>query len=196
MSAPAIALLALLCVAVTVLSAAFIVLSRRIESVLTRVETWLAVPPLQAPGLQLGSHIHRFTALRQSGQLLSDLDLRGHVSVVLFMKADCVVCRSLAHQLSRKELDALGIGSTTYVIVRDEHERDALSLDPDLEIVFQEDGIVSWAFRSTATPQAFVVDENGIVAATGFPNSMSHLDALVTHARESPSRPVRAAAGH
>ena len=195
MSAPTIALLALLCVAVTVLSAAFIMLSRRIEGVLNRVEAWLAVPPLRTPGLQPGSRIHRFTALHQNGQLLSDLDLRGRVNVVLFMKADCAVCRELAHQASRKKLDALGIGSMTYVIVSDERERDALALDPELEIVFQADGVVSWAFRSTATPQAFVIDEHGLVASTGFPNSVSQLDALITHARESPSPPVSAAAG-
>jgi peroxiredoxin len=182
MSAPWIVLVILLSVTVMVLAGAFVVLSRRIESVLERAETWLAAPHLRPPGLQPGSRVHSFTALRQHGHPLSDLDLRGRMSVLLFMKADCVVCRSLSRQLTRQALDAIGIGSTTYVVVRDEREGEALALDPQLEIAFQENGTVSWAFRSSATPQAFVVDADGIVAASGFPNSVEDLRELVRHA--------------
>jgi hypothetical protein len=191
MSAPWIALVIFLALAVTVLAAAFVILSRRVESVLQRTEAWLAAPRPRPPGLQPGTRVHSFTALRQDGRPLSDLDLRGGMSVMLLMKADCAACRSLSRQLSRHALDELGIGSTTYVVVRDQHEGDALALDPRLEIAFQEDGTVSWAFRSSATPQAFVVDGHGIVAATGFPNSVDDLRALVQAASsQAPPRDV------
>lgn len=105
------------------------------------------------------------------------------------MKADCVVCRSLSRQLSRDALDALGIGSTTYVVVGDEGERNALALDPELEIAFQDEGTVSWAFRSSATPQAFVVNGEGIVTATGFPNALKDLRELIRRANDPPIPP-------
>jgi len=182
MSAPWIVLLALLSVSVAALAAAFAVLTRRIESVLERAETWLATPTLRPPGLQPGTLVHAFTALRQNGQPLTDQDLRGRAYVLLFMKTNCTACRSLSRQLSRPALDVLGIGSTTHVVVRDQHERDALALDPALEIAYQANGTVSWAFRSSATPQTFVVDGDGIVVATGFPNSLEDLGELVRQA--------------
>jgi hypothetical protein len=184
MSAPWIAVVALLSLVVAGLTTAFVVLSRRIESVLARVETWLATPQLRPPGLRPGTRIHSFAALRQNGQPLSDLDLRGKMTAILFVKADCAVCRGLSRELSRHALDEVGIGSTTYVVVRDENERNALALDPELEIAFQEDGTVAWAFRSSATPQAFVVDRDGVVLATGFPNRLDDLRKLIQHATE------------
>lgn len=179
MSGPWIAVVAVLSIVVALLAVGFVALSKRVENVLHRVETWLAAPQLRPPGLQPGSHVHSFSALRQDGQPLTDRHLRGRQSIILFMKADCVVCRSLARRLSRQALDSLGIGSTTWVVVRDARERDAVALDPQLQILFQEDGTVSWAFRSSATPQAFVVNGDGLIAATGFPNDLNDLRELV-----------------
>lgn len=182
MTDPWIAAVALLSVVTAGLAVAYVVLSSRIGAVLTLVEARLASPDLKPPGLQPGEHVQRFSALRQNGVPLTDRDLLGGISVVLFLKADCVVCRALSRQLTTDKLETLGVASGTYVVVRDGEERDALALDPKLEIVFQEDGTVAWAFRSSATPQAFVVDADGVVAASGFPNSLDSLDRLIRRA--------------
>lgn len=175
-------LLIVLMVAVGALAAAFLRLSRRIESVLARTEAWLTSPQVRPPGLKPGDHVRSFSAQQHDGRPFSDRDLEGGVSVVLFMKADCVVCRALARDLSPRTLDRLGLGSRTYVVVRDRSERDALALDPGAQVVYQEDGTMSWAFRSSATPQAFVVGSDGVVAASGFPNSAQDLRRLVVQA--------------
>lgn len=175
MSGPWASAVVVLALVVALLAIAMFVLTRRVAGVLTRVEAWLTAPELRPPGLQPGARVQAFSALRQDGRPLRDADLRGDAHIVLFMKSDCVACRALARQLSRSALDGLGIGRRTYVVVRDERERDQLGLDRDLEIVFQDDGVIAWAFRSSATPQAFVVDDGGLVTATGFPNAIDHL---------------------
>jgi hypothetical protein len=193
MSAPWIVVIVLLSVAVTALAAAFLTLRRRIVDVLERAETWLATPDLRPPGLQPGNPVGAFRAVRQSGEPLSDLDLRRSASLLILMKAECAVCRSLARELTPRALETLGLGPHAYVVVRDERERDALALDSDLQIVFQQDRAVSWAFRSSATPHAFVVNGDGLVAATGFPNSVDDLRDLV---RSTVGRPSQAAPTH
>lgn len=161
------------------LAIAFLVMGRRIAAVLGIVESWLAAPELRPPGLQPGDRIHPFTAMRHDGTPFRDVDLHGTPHLILFMKSDCTACRGLSRQLSRSALDALGAGEMSYVVLRDEHERDLLELDPRLQTVYQADGVMSWAFRSNATPQAFVIDGRGLVTATGFPNAIEHVTALL-----------------
>lgn len=182
MSAAWVAVVVTLSIAVAALTVAFVIHARKVTVVLDRVDAWLARPDVRPPGLQPGSRVLPFTALKQDGRSFSDRDLIGQRSMVLFMKSECVTCRRLAQQLSRRALDALAIGDTTYVVLRDEYERDALALDGALEIAFQADGVVAWAFRSSATPQAFVVNDNGIVTASGFPNTLEQMQALFRRA--------------
>lgn len=174
-------LVAVLFALVAALAVSYIHMARRVVGVLERADAWLSAPQVRPPGLQPGSHVNRFHAIRQTGEPFSELDLAGTRSVVMFMKADCVVCRVLSLALSPGALASIGVDNT-YVVVRDSNDRDALGLDEGLEILFQEDGTISWAFRSSATPQAFVVDEESIVLATGFPNSVEDLRALVASA--------------
>lgn len=182
MSAPWAALVLALAAAVIALSAAFIALSRRIAPVLSRTEAWLATPRVRPPGLGVGARVHSFTALRPDGSSFSEQDLLGRTSVVVFVKADCAICRRLSSKLTRTRLDTLARGVPTYVVVRDRQEQDALALDPNLNLIYQEDGTASWAFRSSATPQAFVLNPEGIVAAVGFPNSLRDLGDLISSA--------------
>ena len=180
------ALIVVLLVCVATLSVGYVLLSQRVVAVLSRMEAWLVTPHLRPPGLGAGARVHSFTAVRQDGVTVNEQILLGHPSVVLFVKADCAICRKLSRRLTRRRLDDLTLGGPVYVVVRNEQERDALALDPGLHILFQEDGTVSWAFRSTATPQAFLIDADGIVVAVGFPNSLRDLKQLVTGAPGEP----------
>lgn len=172
------AVIAILVIAVMTIAVLLMIVLRRIESVLSRVDGWLATPEVRPPGLQPGTRVHPFAAERQDGRPFSDEDLLGTRQMVIFMKADCLACRGLARELTRPALDTIALGDRVHIVVRDAHERDRLGLDPSVDIVFQHDGVLAWAFRSSATPQAFVINEDGVIAAAGFPAGVDNVREL------------------
>lgn len=180
-----------LAVAVVTLGIGFALLASRMSAVLARTEAWLTSPAVRPPGLQAGSQVHPFTAVLRSGQRVSELDLLGRETIFLFVKAQCGICRRLARSLTHQHLESLDLGARVYVVVRDEEERRALALDPTLDILFQDDGTVAWAFRSSATPQAFLVNPAGVVLGSGFPNTPHDLLELENESRGGRRHPLR-----
>lgn len=189
-------LVVVLAVAVVTLGIGLAFLASRMSAVLGRTEAWLTSPAVRPPGLQAGSRVHPFTAVLRSGERVSELDLLGRETLFLFVKAQYGICRHLARSLTHQRLEALDLRARVYVVVRDEEERRALALDPTLDILFQDDGTVAWAFRSSATPQAFLVNAAGIVLGSGFPNAPHDLLELENEgSRRTPPPAAESAVG-
>jgi thiol-disulfide isomerase/thioredoxin len=107
--------------------------------------------------------------------------LRGEPSLVLFLSSTCAPCKELARQL-RRPVAAETVGARLVVVVRDEHEAHALELT-GVEVVYQPDFALSRAFETSATPHAFAIDADGIVAGSSTPNTLGRLRELGDVAR-------------
>lgn len=179
-------------IAFVVLAAAVIVnlvvvvgLLRRISSVLEGAERALAqsVGTLDVPGgvplLGRASPFHVYTL---DGLRISSDDLLKEITILLFMEAGCQPCRELSSQLHP---GGDGLDETPLVIViPDTDAREDLKLDgAQLRIVLQPDRAASRAFRTEATPYAFVVYPGGVVLDRLVPRSWADLRLLARRQR-------------
>jgi thiol-disulfide isomerase/thioredoxin len=135
-----------------------------------------ALPEYGPGGLPIGAQIPPFEATTADGAPFTEADLRGRTSLVLFLSSGCSPCRTLADDLNGNT-DALG--PDLLVVLNDPSELLELGLADEIPILYQPDSVVSRAFDTTATPHAFVVDHQGVVTASGTPNSLRQLRQLV-----------------
>lgn len=143
---------------------------RRAAVILNSVEERLSAetPP---PGLRSGSHVPFFTAVSADGNSIPARELLQGRVVILFLRQSCFVCRTLAAELSPMRYAQL------VVVLRDSREREVLSIPDDVPVIFQPDGAVAFAFKTGATPHAFLVEDEYVVHAL-FPNSLADLQEL------------------
>lgn len=159
---------------------------RRVAVVLEAAEGRLRELPAPGPGgLPIGAAVPPFAASTANGSAFSDADLRGKISLVLFLSSGCPPCGVLADELS----DAEAIpGTRLLVVLNDRSECLELGLSSALPIAYQRNGEVSRAFQTTATPHAFLVDSRGVILASGTPNSRKALRDLVEESLEGGDR--------
>jgi hypothetical protein len=156
---------------------------RRLSPVLARVEILLRDGARSPMGLPVGSSVPAFTVNTESGTRLADEDLANGRWLVLFLSDHCAPCRALAQDLSASER-WLEIPARVAVVVAGPEEGAELAIPADLTLVAKDGRRLVDAFASTATPQAFAV-ENGIVVGV---NHHDSVDALVALFGDDPSR--------
>lgn len=175
MSLPWIIAFALLTLCVLVTAALVLGTLRRISGVLEQAEVRLRDVTLMGgsgpAGLEPGASLPTFRAETLDRDLVTDADLRGAPAVLLFLSSDCPPCRALAHELRRRS----DVGIHLYVVLGRIDEARELRLTGLENILLQGDGQLSQAFKTRATPHAFVFDAAGALVAAGTPNTYDHL---------------------
>jgi peroxiredoxin len=178
------AALALLVALLTVLVLGLI---RRSALLIERVEARLAhADDTEIGGLATGEVVPGFSARTVDGEVVTNHDLDGSLSIVLFLSASCVACRKLNDDLVSGSAPQLG--ARLVVVTDDPHQARAFAEASHVEVLLRGDGAVARAFESFATPQAFVLDESRRVLASGTPNEWEQLRQLLLEGQEGGGR--------
>jgi thiol-disulfide isomerase/thioredoxin len=149
---------------------------RRVSIALETAEGRLRELPAPGPGgLRVGATVPPFVASRADGQEFTEDDLRGGVSLVLFLASGCPPCRTLAADLNQNPDE---VYPRLFVILSNESEFIELGLIEAVPVVYQRDGAVARAFQTAAAPHAFLVNRDCTVIASGTPNSIAGLRRL------------------
>lgn len=154
---------------------------RRVSEVLERSAAAVSVDDL-AIGAPLLSVIRPFE--------VSDADgvrypfpgfVQGH-ALILFIGTDCPACDMLLEQMA--DVGASVDDMPLFVIGEGAGEHEwRTGAPPGLHVLYQRDGEATEAFDNRATPQAYVVDEHGVVLERRVPGSLAHLRDMAMHQR-------------
>jgi len=157
---------------------------RRIAPLLERAESHLAASSGAAGrlGLEPGVPVPKFQVATVEGATVTDADLRGKTSIVLFIRRGCPACAPLIDQLKGGEAAKLGI--QLVVAAEEESLAEELASAEAVTAIAQPDRSLANAFQTNATPHAFAVATSGVVAESGFPNSVEQLEVLAALVRE------------
>lgn len=161
----------ILCMAVIALAVIVLGLLRQVTPVLERA----AGPDLLTMGPAVGRPLPHFAAAGTDGIMITDAQLRGRPAVLLFLSQGCGPCEILAQEMHSADLGPL---AGQLVIVTGSGGPQALRIPAGLAILTEQDGQVSDALSVSGTPFAIVVDPDGIVKATGIPNTVGELEEL------------------
>jgi peroxiredoxin len=157
---------------------------RRISLVLERAESHLAATSgaVGPGGLEPGSPLPRFEVATVEGATLTDADLRGKASIFVFVRRGCPACLPLIDQLKGGEAARLGL--QLVAVAEEEALADELASAAGVTAIPQPDRSLASAFQTTATPHAFAITASGLIAESGFPNSVEQLEVLAELVRE------------
>lgn len=124
-----------------------------------------------------------FEAIDVNGSFVTDVEPPR--AVVLFLGVDCPPCQRLVRDIRLRGVASADMPHELIVVLSDPSEAVALRLEeePGVQVLFQRDRSLSRAFETTVTPHAFVV-EKGRVLASGTPNSLEGIRALVARVEE------------
>jgi hypothetical protein len=178
MTAPWILVLCFLSTCVLLIALVVLGALRRINAVLEQAEARLrdlpAAPSPGPGGLELGATLPSFQADRLGDALVTDEELRGNPATILFLSASCPPCAALARDLRRHP----SRDESVYVVVTEPNDAEELRLTEAQQVLIQREGQLSEAFKTTATPHAFVFNGAGVLVAAGTPNSGAALRRL------------------
>lgn len=160
----------ILCVAVIALAVIVLGLLRQVTPALARA----AGPDPLAMGPAKGKPLPHFAAAGADGIMITDAQLRGRPAVLLFLSQGCGPCEVLAQEMRGTDLGRLA----GRLIVVTGSGSDALGIPAGLTILTEQDKQVSDALSVSGTPFAIAVDPDGIVRATGIPNTVGQLEEL------------------
>jgi hypothetical protein len=167
---------------------------RRIAPIVELAQSVIESGGVDLAGLPVGSVVPPFVAYAAEGSLISSTELLDDGVLLLFLSVACSPCRSLARELSAA--DATIVDDVPLVAVLAEGtDASELGLSQSVTVVYQRDRGVSHALRNVSTPQAFLIDRNGVVVASGIPNSLLNLEALAAQMRGGDARDVTSLAG-
>jgi hypothetical protein len=132
-------------------------------------------------GLPAGMIVPAFTAETISGATLTDRDLGGRATAILFLSRTCPSCEQMFRDLAAGHVPDLGV---SLVAVVDEQNAVELSAaeDAGVPVISQRRGSISAVFESDRVPHCFVLDEDAVVRATGSPGSWTDVLDLVSAA--------------
>jgi len=176
MSAPWIALVVVLWLAVVVLTVIVLGLIRRVD----RLEGLPTRPGRFTPS-QLGPAIGSRPPAVAGYELLTGAQPR--VSrLVLFLSSTCGACRRLTDELRSRALGEPGgfswLGDAELVLVSDAAGASAIA-DIVTEIVVETDGALSTSWGIPGTPYAVAIDARGHVGASAFVSTLAQLRELI-----------------
>lgn len=175
MSGPWIASFVTLAVLVLACAALVLGLLRRIVAVLEAMEAQSTTSPFVSGfgSLNAGDSVPPFTLIDGRGKSVPLADLITEPSVLLFLERDCEPCQLLVDELLRYELGTLH--PRLFVILDESESALAAKLTGAANVLFQTDHQAARSLRSTARPQAFALDRDGIVISQTIPNTADHL---------------------
>jgi hypothetical protein len=126
-------------------------------------------------GAPPGTSVPPFDARSPSGEIVPSRQLFHRRLVCVFFAAGCAPCKMLLSELAVSSWN----GDAPLVVFTDDaSDVRYASLPPNVAVLEQLDGTASKAFRSNAFPQAFAVDEQGVIVAVAVPNSLEELRIL------------------
>jgi hypothetical protein len=127
-------------------------------------------------GAPPGTEIPHFVAEDPSGRLVSWSELLGRPRLCIFVAAGCPPCKTLVAELAGHPGD---LARFSPILFTDDLNRPELASLPDaVTLLKQLDGAASSAFENRAFPQAFAVDEAGVVRGVAIPNTVADLRSL------------------
>jgi len=135
-------------------------------------------------GLPPGKEAPGFALPDVSGREISLGDFRGRQLLLVFTQSGCGPCHDIAPELNRLH-DA---GEYQVLVVNNGEPNESHAWAEEIEarfpIVTQEDWSVSKKYQVFATPYAFVVDAQGVIAAKSVASSPQYLRYLFDAARK------------
>lgn len=103
------------------------------------------------------------------------------MAIVLFLDARCSACADLVAAIEEGHVAEL---SAPLIVVSDEVEAARrLRRSADATVLVDAERSIANVFKNTISPHVFVVDEYGVVVATGTPNRWNELESLVATSR-------------
>jgi hypothetical protein len=187
-TAPWIAAFVALWILVLILGLLVLGTLRRLMPLMERFEAGLSVGATSPSprGLSPGTVVPPFRAQEIGGAVLTDADLRGSTSIVLFLGSSCRACERFIRDLARGRVPAL---EARLVPVADETDMAReLARSEDTTVLVDEHRALARVFESEATPHAFVVGEDGGVLASGTPNDWNRVRDLLARAQKGGGR--------
>lgn len=159
-------------------------LLRRIAAILPEVEDHLrtTVPQLSLQeGLRPGNVAPTFDAITADGTVLHSSEFSGVPRIALLLDMMCGACHKLINELVASRWSG-NSASRGYRRLRG--ARCLIPTNDNTIALRQVDGTVSAAFRSSITPQAFGINSDDVVIATGIVGSVDALTRLAQRALE------------
>ena len=142
-----------------------------------RVEQLEAITPsrLGRSGLKLGRKAPDFVLPSVEGAEMALHDWTGRKLLLVFMRPGCQPCNDIVPELNRLwregDLQILAITSGNLETSR----KWALQVGACFHVVVQEDYRVSRRYEVFATPFAFLIDEQGMIASKGLVTKAQHI---------------------
>jgi peroxiredoxin len=129
-------------------------------------ERSLAESRLEREGLEPGTPAPHFSLPDLSGETVSLADFRGRRVLLVFSDPSCGPCNAVADDLAAldRERDDMAIVAVSRGEL-EENRRKAVEHAVDFPVVIQNGWRVSKQYGIFATPVAFLIDENGVIAA-------------------------------
>ena len=126
-------------------------------------------------GLPPGSAAPDFTLLGTDDREISLSDFAGRPLLLVFTQSGCGPCHDIAPELNR--LHDAGEYQILVVNNGELHETQAWSdeMQARFSLATQQDWSLSKKYRVFATPYAFVIDEQGVIAAKGIASTPLYL---------------------
>jgi len=179
--------------AVVVLGFLVLGLIRQLALLRWRLEQLSATTPsrIGRDGLRLGTRAPAFTLERVGGGTFGLGELAGRRHLVVFTQPGCGPCSRVMPALNALERK----GETQVVAVCEGDPEETAAWVEEHAATFpvlrQERREVSRRYEVLATPFAFLIDEEGVVAAKGIVNDDQHVRFLLESARDRARREPR-----
>jgi peroxiredoxin len=163
-----------------------------------RMEQLEATMPsrLGRSGLKPGKKAPAFALKSVVGPEVSLSDFAGRKVLLVFVQTGCGPCTSIAPDLNRVQR-----GGKVQVLCVNNADMEAArtwtsEAEAEFPVLVQEKWSVSKRYEVMATPFAFLVDENGIIASRGTIGSKQHLRFVLDGRREGAKVVHAEAEGH
>jgi methylamine dehydrogenase accessory protein MauD len=127
-------------------------------------------------GLNVGKKAPNFTLLRVSGGDVSLAEYAGRQVFLVFVQTGCGPCHAVAPDLNRLQrsgkYDVLVVSNGEAQVV----ENWAKEVHAEFPVLIQDKWSVSKRYEVLATPFAFLIDEQGVIASKGFVSNKQYVN--------------------
>ncbi|HEX6700464.1 MAG TPA: hypothetical protein VF101_07005 [Gaiellaceae bacterium] len=175
MSTPWIVAFCVLAGGLALLTVTVIGLMRRVIPILEQLEGQTDAQP--GFGLTVGSVVEPFELYTRRGERIEWDDFVERPTIILLVAAGCQPCRELPSKLHDVDNDIAGV--PFLVVANDAADETARELERRWRVLYEKDDAATHAFKNQATPQAYFVDQSGLVLARAIPRLRRDLVAMI-----------------
>jgi len=146
-------------------------------------------------GLPAGTEAPAFAAEGLDGRTVSLEEFRGLPLLLVFGSANCAPCKSLMPDLN-VFADEMQDELRVLFLSRGEAEparRFVGETNAQVPVAVHPDESLPEEYKARVTPFAFLIDAEGVIQAKGLANNRSHLDMLLSMARDEERKHARRA---